>query len=138
MSLLISLLLMADLCCFNANHPSKPNIVFILADDLGIANLGCYGADHAKTPNIDSLARGGTRYSYAYTPPLCGPSRAVIMTGRYGFRTGATNQDATGNMKTTVETMIPKVLKSAGYKSATANCLNASVTWWTCHGKQGI
>lgn len=118
MSFLMSLLLMADLFSFNAIHPSKPNIVFILADDLGIANLGCYGADHAKTPNIDSLARGGTRYSYAYTPPLCGPSRAVIMTGRYGFRTGATNQDATGNMKTTVETMIPKVLKSAGYKSA--------------------
>ena len=67
MSFLMPLLLMADLSSFNANHPSKPNIVFILADDLGIANLGCYGADHAKTPNIDLLARGGTRYSYAYT-----------------------------------------------------------------------
>ncbi len=96
----------------------KPNIVFILADDLGVGNVGCYGADHAKTPNIDALAKSGTRYTHAYTAPLCGPSRAIIMTGRYAFRTGATNQDATGLMKPTVETMIPKMLKSAGYVSS--------------------
>ncbi len=95
----------------------KPNIVFILADDLGIGDVGCYGADNFKTPHIDQLARGGTRYTNAYTAPLCGPSRALIMTGRYAFRTGATNQDATGEMKPSVETMMPKVLKQAGYAS---------------------
>src|SRR6185436_19244776 len=68
-----------------------------------------------KTPNIDQLARGGTRFTHSYTAPLCGPSRALIMTGRYAFRTGATNQDRTGLMKPTVETMMPKVLKPAGY-----------------------
>ena len=57
----------------------KPNIVLLLADDLGVGNVGCYGADRAKTPNIDALAAGGTRYTHAYTAPLCGPSRALIM-----------------------------------------------------------
>jgi arylsulfatase A len=96
---------------------SRPNIVFILADDLGIGDVGCYGADRFRTPNIDALARGGTRYTHAYTAPLCGPSRALIMTGRYAFRTGATNQDATGQMKPT-EVMMPKVLRAAGYATA--------------------
>ncbi len=94
----------------------KPNIVFILADDLGIGNIGCYGADQTvKTPNIDALARGGTRYTNAYTVPLCGPSRAAILTGRYGFRTGATNQDATGQIKQSAEKFMPQILKPAGY-----------------------
>lgn len=97
---------------------AKPNIVFVLADDLGIGDLGCYGSDRYKTPNIDKLASGGTRYKHAFTAPLCGPSRALILSGRYAFRTGATNQDATGQMKPSVETFTPKVLKQAGYTSA--------------------
>jgi arylsulfatase A len=101
-----------------AQAQKPPNIMFILADDLGINGLGCYGADRYKTPNIDKLAREGTRYTHAYTAPLCGPSRALIQTGRYAFRTGATNQDATGEMKPTVETMMPKMLKPAGYATA--------------------
>ena len=101
---------------FAATAPAKPNIVFILADDLGIGNIGCYGADKTvKTPNIDALARGGTRYTNAYTVPLCGPSRAAILTGRYGFRTGATNQDATGQIKQSAEKFLPQILKPAGY-----------------------
>ena len=103
-----------------AAQVSKPNIIFILADDLGIGEISCYGADHFKTPHIDQLARGGTRYANAYTAPLCGPSRALIMTGRYAFRTGATNQDATGMLKPAAETMTPQVLKQAGYVTAMA------------------
>lgn len=98
--------------------PAKPNIIFILADDLGIGNVGCYGADNYKTPNIDALASGGIRYTRAYTAPLCGPSRTLIMTGRYAFRTGATNQDRVGQLKPSVETMLPKLLKPAGYVSS--------------------
>ena len=101
-----------------ASPDRKPNIVFILADDYGTGEVGGYGADNYKTPNIDALARGGIRFTNAYTAPLCGPSRALIMTGRYAFRTGATNQDATGEMKPSAETMMPKVLKPAGYVSA--------------------
>jgi arylsulfatase A len=93
----------------------KPNIIFILADDLGIDGVSAYGADFYKTPVIDRLAKEGIRYNRAYTVPLCGPSRALIMTGRYAFRTGAVNQDMTGNMKPSVENMMPSILKKAGY-----------------------
>lgn len=110
--------LFAACAASHAAMPAKPNIVFIFADDLGIANVGCYGGDNVQTPHIDRLAREGIRYTHAYTAPLCGPSRALLMTGRYAFRTGATNQDATGRMTPAAETMIPKVLASADYVSA--------------------
>ena len=99
----------------------KPNIVFILADDLGFAELGCNGSDRYRTPHIDALADSGVRFTRFYTVPLCGPSRALILTGRYGFRTGAVTQDA---CKTIIrkgekaEVMIPTVLKQAGYATA--------------------
>ncbi len=93
----------------------KPNIIFILGDDVGIGDIGFSGSDRFKTPNIDALARGGTVFSHAYAEPLCGPSRATILTGRYVFRTGSTNQDATGRFKPADETMMPVVLKQAGY-----------------------
>ncbi len=98
-----------------AAPPSKPNIIFILGDDYGTGELGCYGADNYKTPNLDALARSGLRYTHAYTASLCGPSRAMILTGRYAFRTGAVNQDQTGLFTPAAETMTPKVLKPAGY-----------------------
>ena len=96
----------------------KPNIIFVLADDLGIDGVSSYGADLFKTPEIDKLAKNGIRYTNAYTVPLCGPSRALILTGRYGFRTGAVNQDQTGEFKPSDETMMPKILKTAGYTSS--------------------
>ena len=102
------------------NADSKPNIIFILADDLGIGNVSCYGADNYQTPNIDKLAKEGLQFNHAYTAPLCGPSRALILTGRYAFRTGAVNQDMTSKMKPEVETMIPKILKTAGYVTSSS------------------
>lgn len=96
----------------------KPNIVFILADDLGIDGVGAYGADFFKTPIIDKLAKEGIRYTNAYTVPLCGPSRALLMTGRYGFRTGAVNQDMVSDIKPSAETMMPAILKKAGYTTS--------------------
>ena len=110
-----------SLVCLGAAAAPKPNIVYILADDLGFAELGCNGSDRYKTPNIDALANSGVRFTRFYTVPLCGPSRALILTGRYGFRTGAVTQDA---CKTVIragekaEVMIPTVLKKAGYASA--------------------
>ncbi len=98
----------------------KPNIIFILADDLGIGEVSCYGAENYKTPHIDELARGGIRFTHAYTPSLCGPSRACILTGRYAFRTGGTNQDKVGQLKPENETILPKILKSAGYVTTMA------------------
>lgn len=66
---------------------SSPNIVFILADDLGAQDLGCYGADLHKTPNIDRLARQGVRFTQAYAPsPVCSPTRASLLTGKHPAR----------------------------------------------------
>jgi arylsulfatase A len=68
----------------NAAGPTnaRPNIIFILADDFGIGNVSCYGADDFKTPNVDALAISGLRFNHCYASPLCGPTRALLMTGR--------------------------------------------------------
>jgi arylsulfatase A len=95
----------------------KPNVIFILADDLGIGNVGCYGSDRYKTPQIDKLAAEGTRFTHCYTAALCGPSRALIMSGRYAFRNGATNQDACTNLDPK-EIVLPRLFKAAGYATA--------------------
>ena len=102
-----------------ADSPAKkPNIIFILADDLGIGNVSCYGADNFKTPNIDKLAQSGTRFEHCYAAPLCGPSRALLLTGRYAFHTGMTGNDSGPLVKPENETMIPNILKPAGYVTA--------------------
>lgn len=72
-----------------ADAGTRPNIVVILADDLGTDWLGCYGSDH-PTPNLDRLAKEGTRYETAWTAPICTPSRVSLLTGLYGGHTGWT------------------------------------------------
>ena len=68
---------------------SQPNIVFILADDLGVGDVGAYGGKVIGTPHIDALASGGALFSQAYaTHPVCSPSRAGLMSGRYQQRHG--------------------------------------------------
>jgi arylsulfatase A-like enzyme len=72
-----------------ANEPRKPNIVFILADDLGYTDLACYGSKFYETPNIDRLAAEGVRFTDGYTcGPNCQPTRAALLSGQYGPRTG--------------------------------------------------
>ena len=66
---------------------SKPNIVVILADDLGIECLSSYGGNH-QTPNIDKLATQGMRFTHCFSNPYCSPSRANLLTGRYPFKNG--------------------------------------------------
>ena len=102
----------------------KPNIIFILSDDLGIGSVSSYGADNFKTPNIDKLADSGLRFEHCYASPLCGPSRALLLTGRYAFRTGMTSNQ-TGSLLTPAnEIMIPKVLNQSGYVTAQAGKWN--------------
>jgi len=72
----------------NSKKPlaDKPNVILIMADDLGYECLGCYGSKSYNTPVLDELAATGVRFEYAYSQPLCTPSRLKIMTGRYNFR----------------------------------------------------
>jgi arylsulfatase A len=79
-----ALFMMAPLLAFAGAR--QPNVVFILADDLGWSDLGCYGADLHETPHIDRLAREGVRFTQAYAMPVCSPTRASILTGRHAAR----------------------------------------------------
>ena len=97
-------------------HP--PNIIFILADDLGWAELGCYGNTFNETPNLDRLAGEAMRFTTAYSAaPVCSPFRAALMTGQYPVRTGITDYLRPNDPKhlgTDYETL-PEMLKAAGY-----------------------
>ena len=86
---------LAALLCFvsalsaGAAEARKPNIVFILADDLGYTDVACFGSKYYETPNIDKLAADGVRFTNGYScGPNCQPTRAAMMSGQYGPRTG--------------------------------------------------
>lgn len=105
-----------------------PNIIFILADDLGYDLLSCYGSDQFKTPDIDALAAGGTRFRYCHTSAVCSPSRCLVMSGAYPFRTGhVANGSGTVSIESRFKSVdatrlasVATVLKDAGY--ATGLC----------------
>jgi arylsulfatase len=70
--------------CNNTKSERKPNIIYILADDLGYAELGCYGQEKIETPNIDALAKNGMRFTQHYTSsPVCAPARCMLLTGKH-------------------------------------------------------
>src|ERR1043165_8996978 len=82
-----SIVLAASIC--GASAATKPNIIFILADDLGYTDLACYGSKYYETPNIDRLAKQGIRFTDGHAAaPNCQPSRAALMSGQYMPRTG--------------------------------------------------
>ncbi len=102
-----------------ADSPRPPNIIFILADDLGIPALGCYGGAH-KTPHLDALAASGTRFENCFAAPLCAPSRALLMTGRYAFRTGVIDNGHGAAATPDKDGCVALLLKQAGYATAVA------------------
>src|SRR5579859_554556 len=88
----LSLVVCALLFCGSLRAADKPNIVLILCDDLGWADLGCYGSKYHKTPNLDRLAASGVRFTDAYAAcPVCSPTRASLLTGRYPQRYNLTD-----------------------------------------------
>ncbi len=68
--------------------PAKPNILYILADDMGYADAGFNGCKDIQTPNLDQIARGAAILKAFYVQPVCSPTRSTLMTGRYPSRTG--------------------------------------------------
>jgi arylsulfatase A-like enzyme len=96
----------------------RPNIIFILADDLGWTELGCYGNTFNETPNLDKLAAQGTRFTDAYaSAPVCSPYRAALMTGQYPARVGITDylRPNDENHLSTDHITIAEMLKRTGY-----------------------
>ena len=78
------LIVVSSLATFS--RAEKPNILLIMADDIGIEGLSCYGGTSYQTPRLDQLAKGGIRFTHAYSQPLCTPTRVQIMTGKYNHR----------------------------------------------------
>lgn len=99
--------------------PPRPNLIVIVADDLGYGDTGVYGSPHVKTPHIDALAKDGVRFTQGYVAhPVCAPSRAALMTGRYqtrfGYEFNPVGRDRTGGVSRE-EVFLPQILKDAGY-----------------------
>ncbi|XP_008579174.1 PREDICTED: steryl-sulfatase [Galeopterus variegatus] len=125
MSVLFLLLLF--LCEAQSRAASRPNIVVLMADDLGIGDLGCYGNKTLRTPNIDRLASGGAKLTqHLAASPLCTPSRAAFLTGRYPVRSGMASRFRTGVFLFVAssgglppsEITFAKLLKDQGYSTA--------------------
>jgi len=101
--------------------PEKPNIVVILADDLGFADLSVYGAPRIETPRLDGLASEGMRFTSFYAENLCSPSRAALLTGSYAHRVGITRvfwPDSDDGLNPE-EITIAELVKEKGYTTAT-------------------
>src|SRR5687768_12674422 len=121
-----SLLLLATFLALNLESPAatatKPNIIFIMADDLGYGELGSYGQRKIKTPNLDRMAREGMRFTRFYAgSTVCAPSRSVLMTGQHtGHTTVRGNAGGTNRTAQTLrshDVTVAEVLKSAGYRT---------------------
>ena len=119
--LLLTLLLMAPL-----SAEERPNILFIMVDDLGKEWVNCYGAEGIETPYIDQLAAQGMKFENAWSMPQCTPTRVTLLTGQYPFRHGWTNHwdvprwGARAHFDPKVNPSYPLVLRGAGYKTAAA------------------
>ena len=111
-----------------AGTSRPPNLVVIMADDLGAHELGCYGHPDHRTPNLDALGRNGVRFRTCYSTPICHPTRFMIMTGQYGHHNGVYHfagrpggpapDDPAENIATHVT--VAQVLKARGYATALA------------------
>jgi arylsulfatase A-like enzyme len=105
-----------------ADAPRHPNIVVILADDIGYGDFGCYGATKVRTPNVDRLAREGMRFTDAYAPAaVCTPTRYALMTGQYAWRHPPGARILSGMAPLSIpkgRLTLPALLKQAGLTTA--------------------
>ncbi len=129
-------LLGAILTCTAAQAADKPNILHIVADDLGWKDVGFNGCADIKTPHLDKLAAEGAKLTQFYVQPMCTPTRAALLTGRYPFRYGlqtAVIPSVSAYGLDTSEWLLPQCLKEAGYKTAIIgkwHLGHADKKWW--------
>ena len=110
----------------------KPNILLIMADDVGSDAIGCYGGQSYPTPHIDALAAGGMKFNHGYSMPVCHPSRISLMTGRYPFRFGKEGMKWGGYPKAAEGISIGDRMKNGGYATVVAG------KWQLCMMKNDL
>lgn len=103
--------------CQKTNRLKRPNVIIIMTDDQGFGDLGYYGNPHIKTPTIDNLAKESIRFDEFIVSPVCAPTRAALMTGRYPLRTGVRDTYRGGSIMASDEITIAEILKDVGYKT---------------------
>ena len=117
--LTLSILFVSAIFSKPALEAGKPNFVIIFTDDQGYADIGCFGSTDIRTPRLDQMAKEGMKFTSFYGQPICGPSRAALMTGCYPMRVAER-----GNIKQvhpilhSEEVTIAEVLKKEGYTTA--------------------
>jgi len=119
----ITALLLSSL--FTLHAADKPNIILVLSDDVGLSRVSCYGGEPFQTPHLDRMAANGVRFERCYSMPLCGPSRAALLTGQYPFRTGATS-NGNSEINPALHTTLPAALQRAGYATCAIGKLGQS------------
>ena len=130
-----------SIAAFNSTQSAKPNIVLILADDLGYGVVGCYNPEsRIPTPNLDQLARDGMRFTDAHSPcTVCTPTRYSLMTGQMAFRApngGRVFTGAGGPSLIAPDRMtLPKMLREQGYSTACVGKWHIGLTFYDASGK---
>ncbi|MSQ95638.1 MAG: arylsulfatase [Gemmataceae bacterium] len=113
----ITLAILLGLTPFALAQPKKkkPNVIVIMTDDQGHGDLGCHGNPVIKTPNLDKLAKKSVRMRNFYVSPVCSPTRASLLTGRYNYRTGVVDTFVGRSMMHTDEVTLAELLRALGY-----------------------
>lgn len=115
-----------------ADEPHPPNVLLIMADDVGSDAIGCYGGQSYPTPHIDSLATTGLKFNHGYAMPVCHPSRVCLMTGRYPFRFGKSGMKWGDYPSAAEGNSIGNRMQQAGYATAVAG------KWQLCMMKNDL
>lgn len=95
----------------------RPNVLLIITDDQGYGDLSCHGNPHLKTPNLDAFSAQSARFDRFFVSPLCAPTRASLLTGRYSLRTGVSGVSSGTETMRSEETTIAELLKGTGYRT---------------------
>ena len=121
-----------------AKKDSRPNVIIIMADDMGWSDIGCYGSE-IKTPNLDGLAKKGVRFTQFYNTGRCCPTRATLLTGTYAHQAGIGHMMSSrglpgyqGDLGKNVRT-IAEVMKTAGYSTYMAGKWHVTPTCDRAH-----
>src|SRR5271157_3737555 len=97
--------------------PKRPDVLLVMTDDQGYGDLGFHGNPRVRTPNLDRLARQSARLTSFYVSPVCSPTRASLLTGRYNFRTGVVDTYLGRSMMHRDEVTLAAMLAAAGYRT---------------------